>query len=84
MRLQRARRSSACPRPAWIITALLTRYSSLSALVATLIVPIALYVRGDLAIAALFAVMTVIIFIKHHANISRLLSGTESKIGKKG
>ncbi|MGC0054595.1 glycerol-3-phosphate 1-O-acyltransferase PlsY [Brucella pituitosa] len=69
---------------AWIITALLTRYSSLSALVATLIVPIALYVRGDLAIAALFAVMTVIIFIKHHANISRLLSGTESKIGKKG
>jgi glycerol-3-phosphate acyltransferase PlsY len=69
---------------AWIITALLTRYSSLSALVATLIVPIALYVRGDLAIAALFAVMTIIIFIKHHANISRLLSGTESKIGKKG
>ncbi|MND59644.1 putative glycerol-3-phosphate acyltransferase [compost metagenome] len=69
---------------AWIITALLTRYSSLSALVATLIVPIALYVRGDLAIAALFAVMSVIIFIKHHANISRLLSGTESKIGKKG
>lgn len=69
---------------AWIITALLTRYSSLSALVATLIVPIALYVRGDLAIAALFAIMTVIIFIKHHANISRLLSGTESKIGKKG
>ncbi len=68
---------------AWIITALLTRYSSLSALVATLIVPVALYVRGDLAIAALFAVMTVIIFIKHHANISRLLSGTESKIGKR-
>jgi len=69
---------------AWIITALLTRYSSLSALVASLIVPIALYVRGDPAIAALFAILTVIVFIKHHANISRLLSGTESKIGKKG
>lgn len=69
---------------AWIVTALLTRYSSLSALVASLIVPIALYVRGDLAIATLFAIMTIIIFIKHHANISRLLSGTESKIGKKG
>lgn len=69
---------------AWIITALLTRYSSLSALVASIIVPIALYVRGDLAVAALFAVLTIIIFIKHHANIARLLSGTESKIGKKG
>ncbi len=69
---------------AWIITALLTRYSSLSALVASLIVPIALYARGDHAIAALFAVLTIIVFIKHHANISRLLSGTESKIGKKG
>ncbi|MCX2698983.1 MULTISPECIES: glycerol-3-phosphate 1-O-acyltransferase PlsY [Ochrobactrum] len=69
---------------AWIITALLTRYSSLSALVASLIVPIVLYMRGDPAIAGLFAVMTLIIFIKHHTNISRLLSGTESKIGKKG
>lgn len=69
---------------AWIITALLTRYSSLSALVASLIVPIVLYVRGDLAIAGLFAIMTLIIFIKHHANISRLLGGTESKIGQKG
>lgn len=68
----------------WIITALLTRYSSLAALVASLVVPIALYVRGDLAIAGLFAILTVIVFIKHHANISRLLSGTESKIGKKG
>lgn len=69
---------------AWIITALLTRYSSLSALVASVIVPIALYVRGDYPIAMLFAVLTVIVFIKHRANIARLLNGTESRIGAKG
>ncbi len=69
---------------AWIVTALLTRYSSLSALVASVVVPIALYSRGDHAIAALFAVMTVIVFAKHYANIVRLLNGTESKIGAKG
>lgn len=69
---------------AWIVTALLTRYSSLSALIASVIVPVALYVRGDHAVAALFAVLTVIIFIKHRANIERLLNGTESRIGAKG
>ncbi|MEN3397343.1 glycerol-3-phosphate acyltransferase, partial [Brucella melitensis] len=69
---------------AWIVTALLARYSSHSALVASLVVPIALYSRGNQALAALFAIMTVIVFIKHRANISRLLNGTESKIGAKG
>ncbi|MEN3597479.1 glycerol-3-phosphate 1-O-acyltransferase PlsY [Brucella melitensis] len=69
---------------AWIVTARLARYSSLSALVASLVVPIALYSRGNQALAALFAIMTVIVFIKHRANISRLLNGTESKIGAKG
>ncbi|MBV2143305.1 glycerol-3-phosphate 1-O-acyltransferase PlsY [Falsochrobactrum sp. TDYN1] len=66
---------------AWIITALLTRYSSLSALIASVVVPIALYVHGDQGIAVLFTVLTVIVFIKHRANITRLLDGSESKIG---
>jgi len=68
----------------WIVTAIVTRYSSLSALLASVIVPIALYFKGDHAIAGLFAVLTVIIFFKHHANIKRLLNGTESRIGAKG
>jgi glycerol-3-phosphate acyltransferase PlsY len=38
--------------------------------------------RTDLAI--LFAVLSVIVFIKHRANIARLLAGTEGKIGAKG
>ena len=68
----------------WIVTALLTRYSSLAALIASIIVPIALYFQGSSAIAILFAIMTVIVFFKHKTNITRLLNGTESKIGGKG
>ncbi|WP_433762714.1 glycerol-3-phosphate 1-O-acyltransferase PlsY [Brucella anthropi] len=67
----------------WIVTALLTRYSSLAALIASIVVPIALYSRGYPAIAVLFAIMTVIVIFKHKANITRLLNGTESKIGAK-
>lgn len=68
----------------WIATAAITRYSSLSALVAMLVVPVVQYLTGDPKIAIVAAVMTVIAYSKHHANISRLLSGEESKIGKKG
>ncbi|ASY56012.1 glycerol-3-phosphate 1-O-acyltransferase PlsY [Sinorhizobium sp. CCBAU 05631] len=68
----------------WLVSAKITRYSSLSALVATAIMPIALYATGYGKIALLFALMTVITWIKHRANIQRLLSGTESRIGGKG
>ncbi len=69
---------------AWLIVAYATRYSSLAALVAAVIVPIALYFSGVHQIAALFLVLTIIVFIKHRANIQRLVSGTEGKIGSKG
>ena len=68
----------------WLAMAFLFRYSSLAALVAAVIVPIALYFIGTPQIAGLFAVMSLIVIIKHHANISRLLAGTEGKIGAKG
>lgn len=67
----------------WLITAILSRISSLSALAAAgLSAPCAwLMGRADLVVILLF--MTVLIFIRHHANISRLLAGTEPKIGQK-
>ncbi|WP_349433926.1 glycerol-3-phosphate 1-O-acyltransferase PlsY [Pararhizobium sp. A13] len=68
----------------WLAMARLTRYSSLSALVATLVVPVVLLVSGYGKISLLFVVMTIITWIKHRANIQRLLAGTESKIGQKG
>ncbi|HWK12836.1 MAG TPA: glycerol-3-phosphate 1-O-acyltransferase PlsY [Rhizobiaceae bacterium] len=69
----------------WIAVAAITRYSSLSALLGSLVAPIAIYLlfqRADAAIA--MALMTVLVFIKHRANIGRLLAGTESRIGAKG
>ncbi|TPI42201.1 glycerol-3-phosphate 1-O-acyltransferase PlsY [Mesorhizobium sp. B3-1-6] len=68
----------------WLAMAFLFRYSSLAALSAAVIVPIALYFIGTPQIAGLFAVMSLIVIVKHHANISRLLAGTEGKIGAKG
>ncbi|MFU0504550.1 glycerol-3-phosphate 1-O-acyltransferase PlsY [Pseudaminobacter sp. NGMCC 1.201702] len=68
---------------AWLGVAIITRYSSLAALIAAVAVPVALYILGFPTIAALFALMSLIVIVKHRANISRLLAGTESRIGAK-
>jgi glycerol-3-phosphate acyltransferase PlsY len=65
----------------WLAVAFLFRYSSLAALTAAVVVPIALYVLSTPQIAGLFALMSLIVIIKHRANITRLLAGTENKIG---
>ena len=67
----------------WLITAVISRYSSLSALIASFITPIFLWWFGHPALAALFALLTVLLFYMHRANISRLMAGTEGKIGQK-
>jgi glycerol-3-phosphate acyltransferase PlsY len=68
----------------WLAVAFLFRYSSLAALTAAVIVPIALSFFSTPQIAGLFAVMSLIVIFKHRANIARLLAGTEGKIGAKG
>ena len=67
----------------WLATAVATRYSSLSALVASFVTPIFLWWFGHGALAALFAVLTVLLFYMHRENISRLRAGTEGKIGER-
>lgn len=69
---------------AWVGVAIATRYSSLAALVAVVAVPLALYALGARDVAALFGLLSVIVILKHRANITRLLSGTETRIGAKG
>ncbi len=67
----------------WLVTALVTRISSLSALVAAALSPlVALWLDGA-RLALVVALMTVLIFIRHHANIARIRTGTEPRIGKK-
>ncbi|WP_045838069.1 glycerol-3-phosphate 1-O-acyltransferase PlsY [Hyphomicrobium sp. 99] len=67
----------------WLTVAALTRISSLAAIVATIAAPIAAWFLGNADLAAVVAVMSLIILIKHHANIGRLLAGEEPRIGSK-
>jgi acyl phosphate:glycerol-3-phosphate acyltransferase len=66
----------------WLVVAAVTRYSSLSALIASAATPAILWALGEAREAQLFAVMTLLIFVMHRANTARLLSGTEQRIGR--
>ena len=66
----------------WLVTAFLSRYSSLSALLASVIVPVVMavtHVQG----AYLVLMMSAMLIFKHRANVERLLAGTEPKLGIK-
>jgi glycerol-3-phosphate acyltransferase PlsY len=67
----------------WGVVAALSRYSSLAGLIATAATPVLLwiFVRGNAA--WVFAVLTALVWIMHRGNISRLMAGTEPKIGSK-
>ena len=67
----------------WLATAFTSRYSSLSALVASFVTPIFLWWFGHAALASLFAVLTMLLFYMHRENIKRLQAGTEGRIGEK-
>ena len=69
----------------WLSTAYLSRYSSLSALLASLLTPLLLWFwAGEKQMALAMALLTLLLFIMHRSNIGRLLSGTEGKIGGEG
>ncbi len=67
----------------WLLVAVLTRYSSLSALIATAATPVIFLLVGEQALAIVFAAMTVVLWLRHRENIRRLLAGTEGRIGDK-
>ena len=67
----------------WLATAVTSRYSSLSALVASFVTPIFLWWFGHAALASLFVVLTLLLFYMHRENIKRLQAGTEGRIGAK-
>lgn len=67
----------------WLASAFLTRMSSLSALLAAIVAPIAAYTLGFKPAAIASLILSVVIFIRHKDNIGRILNGSESKIGRK-
>lgn len=68
----------------WLGVAAIWRYSSLAALVASLVAPVALFLAGEGQAAVVVALMAAMLWGRHRDNISRLLGGEESRIGQKG
>jgi glycerol-3-phosphate acyltransferase PlsY len=68
----------------WLVTAFLTRYSSLAALFAAAATPIWLVLFGRPQAAWLGGALAVLVLIRHRGNIARLLDGTETRIGASG
>ncbi len=70
----------------WLFMAFTFRYSSLSALTASAVVPLGLWISGLVStlMALVLVALAALVWVRHKDNISRLLSGTEPKIrGKK-
>ena len=68
---------------AWLVTAAISRISSLSAIVAAASSTFWVAFLGPGAIFLLSAILTLLVFWRHRENIARLRAGTEPKIGKK-
>jgi glycerol-3-phosphate acyltransferase PlsY len=65
----------------WITIAWISRYSSLSSLAATLVVPLYFFFVNPNYIVVIFLLyLFLIISVKHRENIKRLMSGSENKI----
>ena len=66
----------------WLLMAFVFRMSSLAALTAAALAPIFVLLLGrPLPIAWMAVFMAVLIYVRHHENISRLLKGEEPRIG---
>ena len=68
----------------WLVTAGVTRYSSLGALISFTALPFTMYAIDPVGEkAAIAAIIAVLLILRHTANIQRLIQGRESKIGTK-
>lgn len=68
----------------WLASAAVTRYSSVSALLASVATPVVLWMMGERQMAELFVLLALLLWWKHSQNIRRLMAGTEGRIGQKG
>jgi acyl phosphate:glycerol-3-phosphate acyltransferase len=67
----------------WLMTVLITKYSSLAALVAFGVLPFSISLLDSREKLPVAFVMTALLFIRHRDNISRLVRGQETKVGGK-
>ncbi|HML27469.1 MAG TPA: glycerol-3-phosphate 1-O-acyltransferase PlsY [Hyphomicrobium sp.] len=67
----------------WLTVAKVGKISSLAAIIATIAVPIAAWIWGEQTLAITVSLMSIVVLIKHRANIERLMAGEEPRIGSK-
>lgn len=67
----------------WLLTAVLTRTSSIAALVAAASAGLWIVLLTDGSPLILALILTVLIYVRHSANLKRIKAGTEPKIGAK-
>lgn len=68
----------------WLLVALVTRFASLASLISALVAPLfAWFFTRDLQMVEFAAILGALIWLRHLANIWRLLQGKESRIGQK-
>lgn len=66
----------------WVLVAVVSRYSSLAAILALLAAPVAAWTTADTATALLATAVALLVIAKHRENIARLVAGTEPRIGE--
>lgn len=67
----------------WLVMAFLFRYSSLAALTAAVSVPVFSFFMVEPVYALFYSAVALLVIVRHHANIRRLVKGEESKISFK-
>ena len=67
----------------WLAVFASSRISSLSAIVSAMLAPVYAWALTTTAITSIVAMLSILIVIRHHANIRRLLKGEEPKFGVK-
>lgn len=69
-----------CALITWIVVAVVSKYSSLSAICAAALVPVYAYFFVDIEYVVFYIPIVVLVLVRHHANFVRLFKGEESKI----
>ena len=68
----------------WLVVAFISRYSSLSAIVASILSPFYMHLLvGSEVLVGMNVILSAILLWRHRGNIARLMAGTETRIGKK-
>ncbi len=71
----------------WIVIVALTRYISVASIIASLSVPLQMYLWKSMAVPMPYQILSTIaavaIVLKHVSNLKRLMNGTEAKVGQK-